>query len=119
MLYNQLGLRSDLCLIICLLAETYFSADKYRAAWEQTELAIATSSELGDRWCLPRIHMVRALPKALGQPDVSEASLRMAVDIAAGQSAKGAQLNATMAWEPQRFSDSDSCFDACWPRDAQ
>src|SRR5262249_17051553 len=29
-LYNQLGLRSDLCLIICLLAETYFLADKYK-----------------------------------------------------------------------------------------
>src|SRR5262249_1916668 len=91
-LCNQLGLRSGLCLIICLLAETYFLADKYKAALEQTELAITTSSELGDRWCLPRIHMVRArILKAVGQSDVSEASLRMAVDIAAGQSAKGAE----------------------------
>jgi hypothetical protein len=73
------------CLTICLPAETYFLSGQYEKATEQTDLAIATSVELGDRWCLPRIHMVR---------EAAEASLQTAVDIAAAQSAKGAQLQA-------------------------
>jgi tetratricopeptide (TPR) repeat protein len=94
-MYNRLGVRSNLCLIICLLAETYFVAGQYEEGLEQANLAFATSSEIGDRWCLPRIHTIRArLLQMLRQVDAAEASLRMAVNIAAAQSAKGAQLHA-------------------------
>jgi predicted ATPase len=94
-MYNRLGVRSNLCLIICLLAETYFMAGQYEKSMEQANLAIATSSEIGDRWCLPRIHTIRArLLQTFREVDAAEASLRMAVDVAAAQSAKGAQLNA-------------------------
>jgi class 3 adenylate cyclase/tetratricopeptide (TPR) repeat protein len=94
-MYNRLGVRSNLCLTICLLAETYFTAGRYENGMEQANLAIATSSEIGDRWCLPRIHTIRArLLQMLHQGDAAEASLQMAVDVAATQSAKGAQLRA-------------------------
>ena len=94
-MYNRLGVRSNLCLTICLLAETYFMAEQYEKGMEQANLAIATSSEIGDRWCLPRIHMIRArLLQTFRQVDAAEASLQLAVDIAAAQSAKGAQLQA-------------------------
>jgi hypothetical protein len=84
-----------LCLTICLLAETYFMAEQYEKGMEQANLAIATSSEIGDRWCLPRIHTIRArLLQTFRQVDAAEASLQLAVDIAAAQSAKGAQLQA-------------------------
>jgi class 3 adenylate cyclase/predicted ATPase len=92
---NRLGVRSNLCLTICLLAETYFMAEQYEKGMEQANLAIATSSEIGDRWCLPRIHTIRArLLQTFGQVDAAEASLQLGVDIAAAQSAKGAQLQA-------------------------
>jgi predicted ATPase len=94
-MYNRLGVRSNLCLTICLLAETYFMAGQYEKGMEQANLAIATSSEIGDRWCLPRIHTIRArLLQTFRQVDAAEASLQLAVDIAAAQSAKGAQLQA-------------------------
>jgi class 3 adenylate cyclase/tetratricopeptide (TPR) repeat protein len=94
-IYDRLGVRANLCLIICLLAETYLKAGQYQKALEQADLTIAISSEIGDRSCLPRVHTVRArILQALGQGDGSEASLRMAVDIAAAQSAKGPQLHA-------------------------
>ena len=94
-MYNRLGVRSNLCLTICLLAETYFMAEQYEKGMEQANLAIATSSEIGDRWCLPRIHMIRArLLQTFREVDAAEASLQLAVDIAAAQSAKGAQLQA-------------------------
>ena len=94
-MYNRLGVRSNLCLTICLLAETYFMAGQYEKAMEQANLAIATSSEIGDLWCLPRIHTIRGrLLQTFCQVDAAEVSLRMAVDIADAQSAKGAQLHA-------------------------
>ena len=94
-MYNRLGVRSNLCLTICLLAETYLMAKQYEKSMEQANLAIATSSEIGDRWCLPRIHTIRArLLQTLRQVDAAEASLQMAVDVAAAQSAKGLQLHA-------------------------
>jgi predicted ATPase len=94
-MYNRLGLRTNLCMMICLLAETYFLAGQYEKGMQQVSLAIDTSSEIGERWCLPRIHTIRArLLRTFGQVDAAEASLRMAVEIAATQSAKGAQLHA-------------------------
>ena len=76
-MYNRLGVRSNLCLTICLLAETYFMAEQYEKGMEQANLAIATSSEIGDRWCLPRIHTIRArLLQTFRQVDAAEASLR-------------------------------------------
>ena len=92
-IFSRLGVRSHLCLMFCLLAETYLAAGQYRKGLEQADLAIATSSEIGDRWCLPRIHTVRArILQTSRQVDGAEASLRMALDIAMAQSAKGAQL---------------------------
>src|SRR5262249_39442891 len=94
-MHRRLGTRSNLCLMICLLAETYFVSGHYEKGMEQADLAIAASAELGDRWCLPRIHMIRArLLERFRNVDAAEASLRIAVDIAAAQSAKGAQLHA-------------------------
>jgi predicted ATPase len=94
-LYNRLGLRTNLCIIICLLAEAYFLAGQYERGMQQINLAIDTSTEIGDRWCLPRIHSVQAqLLQTCGEIDAAEASLRKAVDIAAAQSAKGSQLRA-------------------------
>ena len=94
-MYSQLGLRTNLCIMICLLAETYLKAGQYEKAVQQANLAIDTSSEIGDRWCLPRIHTIRArLHQTFGDIDAAEASLLMAVEIAAAQSAKGAQLHA-------------------------
>jgi class 3 adenylate cyclase/predicted ATPase len=94
-MYNRLGVRSNLCFTICLSAETYFMAGQYEKGMEQANLAITTSSEIGDHWCLPRTHTIRArLLQTFRQVDAAEASLQMAVDIAAAQSAKGAQLHA-------------------------
>jgi predicted ATPase len=93
-MFNRLGVRSNLCLTICLLAETYFMAGQYEKGMEQASLAVKTSLEIGDRWCLPRIHTIRArLLQRLREVDAADASLRTAVDIAAAQSAKGAQLH--------------------------
>ena len=94
-MYNRLGLRTNLCLMICLLAEAYFVAGEYQRGIQQVNLAIDTSAEIGDRWCLPRIHTVQAqLLRASDEIDAAEASLRKAVDIAEAQSAKGSQLQA-------------------------
>ena len=54
-MYSQLGIRTNRCLIICLLAETYLAAGQYGKGLEHARFAIAASSEMGDRWCLPRI----------------------------------------------------------------
>ncbi|OSI78679.1 hypothetical protein BSZ22_02595 [Bradyrhizobium canariense] len=94
-MYNRLRVRNNLCLIICLSAETYLAAGQYEKSLEQARLAIAASSEIRDRWCLPRIHTICGrILQSLGEIDAAEANLRMAVDIAAAQSAKGAQLQA-------------------------
>ena len=71
-------------------------AKQYEKAMEQANLAIATSSEVGDRWCLPRINMIRAriLQETCPNLDTAEASLRTAIDIAQSQSAKGLELRA-------------------------
>jgi predicted ATPase len=93
-LYDQVGLRIHLCLPICLLAEAYLKSERYEKGMEQANLAMAISSEIGDRWCLPRIHAIRGrLLQSLGQGDPAETSLKMAVDVAATQSAKGVQLH--------------------------
>jgi class 3 adenylate cyclase/tetratricopeptide (TPR) repeat protein len=94
-MYSRLGIRTNRCLIICLLAEAYLAAGQCEKGLEQATLAIAVSSEMGDRWCLPRIHMIRGrLLHTLGEIDAAEANLRMAVNLAEAQSAKGAQLQA-------------------------
>jgi predicted ATPase len=63
-------------------------------AQERANLAIATSSEIGDRWCLPRIHAVRAhLHNTFRAIEKAEASLLEAIEIATKQSAKGSQLH--------------------------
>jgi predicted ATPase len=88
--FNRLGLRRGLSLATCLLAETYFMAGRYEEGIEQADLAIAASSEMGDRSCLPRIHLIRA--KLLQH--AAAVSLRTAIEVAASQCAKGPQLRA-------------------------
>jgi predicted ATPase len=93
---DRLGLRSNLCLAICLLAETYFARGQHESGMEQANRALAASSEIGDRWCLPRIYMAHAqlLQKASPKAEAAEASLRKAVEVAGLQCAKGWELRA-------------------------
>ena len=94
----QLGLRPLLPFSICLLAETYLKAQRYAEGIEQVNLALAASSEIGDQWFLPRIHMAYAQllqQQACPNVDAAEASLRMAIDVAQAQCAKGWELRAT------------------------
>src|SRR5204863_4995186 len=63
---KQLGLGTHLPFSICLLAETHLKAQGYAEGTEQVNLALAASSEIGDQWCQPRMHMVRA--QLLQQP---------------------------------------------------
>jgi predicted ATPase len=90
--FDRLGLRSNLCLSICLLAETYLRGGRNEKGMEQSNRALAASSETGDRWCLPRIYMAHA--RLLQNAEAAEASLRKALEIAALQCAKGWELRA-------------------------
>ena len=93
---DRLGLRSNLCLAICLLAETYFAIGRYDSGMEQTNRALAASSEIGDRWCLPRIYTAHArlLQQTSPNAEAAEASLRKALEVARLQRAKGWELHA-------------------------
>jgi len=94
--YNQLEVLSNLCLMMSLSAETYFKAKRFDRAMEQANRAVATSVEVGDRWCLPRIHTVRAqLHQTFREIGKAEACLRTAIEIATEQSAKSSQLYAS------------------------
>ena len=94
--FNRLGLRSNLCLAICLLAETYLTAGRYENGMEQANRALATSSEIGDRWCLSQIYMTHAplLQQSSTNADAAQASLRKALELAGQQCAKGWELRA-------------------------
>ena len=94
--YDRLGLRIHLCLAICLLAETYFASGRYESGIEQANRALAVSSEIGDRWCLPRIYMAHArlLQEVSPNANAAEMSLRKALEVAGLQSAKGWELRA-------------------------
>jgi predicted ATPase len=94
--YDRLGLRLHLCLAICLLAETYFASGRYESGMEQANRALAVSSEIGDRWCLPRIYMAHArlLQGVSPNANAAEMSLRKALEVAGLQSAKGWELRA-------------------------
>jgi predicted ATPase len=63
---------------------------------EQVSVALATSSEIGDRWSLPQINMIRAriLQETDSGADAAEACLRTAIDASQSQSAKGFELRA-------------------------
>jgi tetratricopeptide (TPR) repeat protein len=93
---DRLGLRSNLCLAICLLAESYCASGQYESGMEQANRALSVSSEIGDRWCLPRIYMAHAqlLQMASPKAEAAEASLRKAVEVAGLQCAKGWELRA-------------------------
>jgi predicted ATPase len=95
--WNRLGARSHLCLAFCLLAETYFAGRQFDKGMEYANSAIALSSEIGDRWCLPRIHMIEAqlLQQARAEGGAVEQSLRTAIEVAQSQRAKGWELRAT------------------------
>jgi class 3 adenylate cyclase len=95
--WDRLGLKSNLCFSLCLQAETYFSAGRSEEGLEKAELGVATSAEIGDRWCLPRTHMIRGrlLQLISGDSDAAEQDLRAAVEIARSQCAKGSELRAT------------------------
>jgi len=93
---NRIGQRNGLCFAICLLAETYFTSGQYEKGMEQANRAFAVSSEIGDRWCLPRIYMIHArlLQQASINAEAAEASLRKALEVAGLQCAKGWELRA-------------------------
>jgi tetratricopeptide (TPR) repeat protein len=57
--WNRLGSRSNLCFSLCLQAETYCRCGRYDEGVEKADQAIAVSSEIGDRWRLPRTHQIR------------------------------------------------------------
>jgi predicted ATPase len=94
--FNRLGLRANLCLAICLLAETYFTSGRYESGMEQANRALAVSSEIGDRWYLPQIYIIHArlLQQASSNAEAAEASLRKALEVAELQCAKGWELRA-------------------------
>ena len=85
--WNQLGLRSNLCLSLCLLAETYCRCGRYDEGLEKADQAIAVSSEIGDRWCLPRTHEIRGrlLQQTTRNADAAEQDLLAAVRASDGQ----------------------------------
>jgi predicted ATPase len=92
---NRLGLRCYLCLALCLLAETYLTGGRNENGMEQATRALAASSEIGDRWCLPRIYMAYAgLLQASANAKAAEVSLRKALEVASLQCAKGWELRA-------------------------
>ena len=97
--WNRIGTRSNLCLSICLLAETYLAGGRHEEALEQANLALATSSELGDQWCVPLVHLIRArlLQQNPYNLEAAEAGLRTAINVAALQCAKGPELHAATA----------------------
>jgi predicted ATPase len=109
--FKGLGLRSNQCLAICLLAETYFTGGRYETAMDQVNQAITTSSEIGDRWCLPLIYMTHArlLQQTYPKADTAEASLRRALEVAELQCAKGWELRAATSlarlWRDQGKRD--------------
>ena len=108
----QLGLRPHLPFSICLLAETHLKAQRYAEGIEQVNLAVSASSEIGDQWFLPRIHMLRAQllqQQACPDVDAAEASLRMAIDVAQAQCAKGWELRATMSPYSRKSQSSGKC----------
>ena len=94
--YNRLGARSFLTFATCLSAETFFMHKQYEKGMEQVNLALATSSEIGDQWCLPRLNMVRAriLQDTDSDVNAAEVSLRTAIEGARSQSARGMELRA-------------------------
>jgi predicted ATPase len=63
---------------------------------DQVNRAITTSSEVGDRWCLPLIYLTQArlLQQASPNADAAEVSLRRALEVAEQQCAKGWELRA-------------------------
>jgi predicted ATPase len=95
--FNRLGQRSNLSLAICLLAETYLVSERYESGMEQVNRALASSSELGERWGLPRIYMAHArlLQQASTNAEAAEASLQKALEVARLQCAKGWELRAS------------------------
>ena len=94
--YYRLGARNNLTFAICLSAETYLMDKQYEKSMEQVSAALTASSEIGDRWCVPQINMIRAriLQQTGFSGDAAEASLRMAIDAAQSQGAKGSELRA-------------------------
>lgn len=84
---------------LCLLAESYLFGQRYAEGLEQVAQALAVAAETGEAWYLARLHHLRA-ELLLGQhrdTEAAEASLRMAVDIARAQGARGWELRAAVS----------------------
>jgi predicted ATPase len=93
--YYRLGPRNNLTFAICLSAETYLMDKQYEKGMGQVNAALTASSEIGDRWCLPQINMIRArILQQTGFNGDAETSLRIAIDVAQSQGAKGFELRA-------------------------
>ena len=117
--YDRLGARNNLTLAICCLsAETLLVAKQHEKAMEQVNLAISTSSQVRDRWCLPRINMIRAriLQETCSNMDAAEASLREAIDVAQSQGAKGLELRAATSLARRATRARRSKRGNCWLR---
>jgi adenylate cyclase len=115
--FNRLGLRHNISHAICFLAETYFRSGQYEKGMEQATRVLAASSELGDRWYLPRIYMIHArlLQQASGNAEAAEASLRKALEVAGLQCAKGWELRAatfTEGFDTRDLKEAKTLLDA-------
>jgi hypothetical protein len=78
------------------LAIVTFRCGRYDEGSEKADQAIAVSSEIGDRWCLPRTHEIRGrlLLQTSRNADAAEQDLIAAVSVARSQCAKGSELRA-------------------------
>jgi predicted ATPase len=78
---------------------------------EQANLALAVSSEIGDRWYLPQIYMTHAqlLQEVSPKTNAAEMSLRKALEVAGLQCTKGWELRAATSlarlWSDQGKRD--------------
>src|SRR4051794_2915737 len=58
--WGRLGARSYLPRGLCLLAEARLMEGRYAEGLEQVARALAVATETGERWCVARMHRLRA-----------------------------------------------------------
>jgi predicted ATPase len=96
----------------CLVAEGYFEGQRYAESTQQVELALATAAEIGDQWCVPRMHLCRArLFARENDIKAAEAALRAVIAFAQSQEAKGWELRASTSLA-RLWRDQDKCTEA-------
>ena len=98
--WDGLGARSYLPRGLCLLAEVRLLAGRHAEGLQQVERALAVATETGERWCVARMHRLRAelLLHSHGRNDEAvETSLRAAVDVARSQGATAWELQGAIS----------------------